>query len=229
MTLRESETLIGTLNHVCLVVPAGRSHLVKLYAFRSSFKHREKADFRRHTIAHELHADLQWWHKQLSLEFLGLNIKEIPPLSNISLFVNTSTGWGIGLIIDGKWLAWEFKAGWQGTNNEGHIGWGEMVAVELAVRTLIASGYSNRRIIICSDNEGVVGALKKGNSQGHHQNLILRKIIELMQEHAIWVECTWVSTHHNPADDPSRGVFPHRSQLYHKPPRVLRHLSKLCT
>lgn len=226
MSMSEAETLIGTLNHVCLVVPAGRAYLTKLYAFRSSFKHKEKSGYRRHTVNLQTWEDLQWWFGQLSQDFLGLHIKEIPALSPISLFVDASTGWGIGLIINGKWLAWEFRPGWQGPNNERHIGWGEMVAVELAVRTLVTSGYSGSRFLIRSDNEGVVGALKKGNSRGHEQNLILRKIVKLMQEHGIWVKCSWVSTHDNPANDPSRGVFPPRSQLYHKPPKVPRHLEK---
>jgi hypothetical protein len=32
-TLKEAEIIIGTLNHVCLVVPEGHSHLVSLYRF----------------------------------------------------------------------------------------------------------------------------------------------------------------------------------------------------
>jgi hypothetical protein len=34
----------------------------------------------------------------------------------MKLFVDASTGWGIGLILNGKWLAWQFKEGW---NSEG--------------------------------------------------------------------------------------------------------------
>jgi hypothetical protein len=226
MSLAEAETLIGTLNHVCLVVPSGRAYLTKLYAFRGSFKYREQS-YRRHTVNQQTREDIQWWSDRLNEDFLGLHIKEIPPLSSVALFVDASTTWGIGLIIDGKWLAWELKSGWKGSNNERNIGWGEMVAVELALRTLVSSGFKNTRVLIRSDNEGVVGALKKGSSRGHEQNLILRKIVELIQEHGIWVDCTWISTHNNPADGPSRGIFPPRSGLYHKPPKIPRHLDGL--
>lgn len=38
-TLKEVETIIGTLNHVCLVVPEGRSHLVSLFKFQAGLHH----------------------------------------------------------------------------------------------------------------------------------------------------------------------------------------------
>ncbi|KAJ3858156.1 hypothetical protein EV359DRAFT_24876, partial [Lentinula novae-zelandiae] len=83
-----------------------------------------------------------------------------------------------------------------------------MVAIELAVRTLISSGCRGIRTRIYSDNKGVVGALRRGCSRGPQQNLILQKIIELLQQYNIWVEPEWVSTNDNTADTPSRVKFP---------------------
>ena len=37
-SVKEAETIIGTLNHVCLIVPEGWSHLVSLYKFWGGFK-----------------------------------------------------------------------------------------------------------------------------------------------------------------------------------------------
>lgn len=222
-SLDHAETLIGTLNHVCLVVPAGRSHLVNLYGFRASFKESRSSSFVQHSISSKLRDDLQWWHNYLSRPFVGLDIIKLPPMSDIELFVDASTGWGIGLVLNSKWLAWELKDGWD-SNPDRHIRWAEMVAIELAIGTLISSGHSRIRMCICSDNKGVVGALKKGCSRGPEINLILRKIIELMQEHEIWVECIWVSTHDNPADDPSRGVLGPRKLMLAHPPAIPRHL-----
>ncbi|KAJ3871250.1 hypothetical protein F5051DRAFT_289027, partial [Lentinula edodes] len=68
-------------------------------------------------------------------------------------------------------------------------------------------------VVIWSDNEGMVGALRKGCSRVSEQNFILHKINELMQAHHIWV-----STHGNPADSPSRGVFLPRHLLHLHPP-----------
>ena len=68
-------------------------------------------------------------------------IQPLEPL-DFKLYVDTSSGWGIGLILasDRKWLAWQFKEGWRSEGCE--IGWAEMVAVELAVRTLIAGKFT---------------------------------------------------------------------------------------
>jgi hypothetical protein len=75
--------------------------------------------------------------------------------------------WGVGLSLDGKWLAWEFLPGWN--TNGRHIGWAEMVAVELAVRTLISGGHSNSHIILHSNNQGVIGSIRSGRSQNSEQ------------------------------------------------------------
>jgi hypothetical protein len=134
------------------------------------------------------------------------------------LYVDASSGWGIRLILDRKWLTWQFKESWKSEGRE--IGWAEMVAVELAVRTLIAGNFTGCHIIIRSDNKGVVGALKAGRSRGTQQNTVLQEIVKLIQEHKLWILMTWIATLKNPADRPSRGVFPVNSSLYAFPPKI---------
>lgn len=216
----DMEKLVGTLNHVSLVVPTGRSWMINLYNFRSGFK--EGKRFARHTIPEKLWKDILWWDNLLRLPFVGMNILKLPDPIDIQLFGDASTSWGIGLVIEEKWLAWEYRPHWQ--SKERHIGWSEMVVVELMLCTLVSSGF--RKVCVClrSDNGGVVGALKKGCSRGSEINLILRKVIELMQEYEIWIDCVWISTHDNPADAPSRGKFPPRKQLHSHPPSLPWHL-----
>ena len=145
-----------------------------------------------------------------------------PWLTVFRRFVDASTGWGIGLVLNGQWLAWPFREGWKAEGRD--IGWAEMVAVELAVRTLVAGGRRGQHVILHSDNEGVVGALRAGRSRGTEQNAILRRIVALFQEHGLWVTTEWVSTRENPADAPSRGVFPKTGSLLGHPPSLPRHL-----
>jgi hypothetical protein len=45
-----------------------------------------------------------------------------------------------------KWLAWQFKEGWKSEGRE--IGWGEMVAIELATWTLVTAKFANIHIIV---------------------------------------------------------------------------------
>jgi hypothetical protein len=217
----EIEVLIGTLNHVTLVVPDGRGHLPSLYKFRSSFPS-DAPPFLKHKFPRAAALDTAWWLSKLQSDWCGINVIRPPTPSNIQLFVDASTSWGVGLSLDGKWLAWEFLPGWN--TNGRDIGWAEMVAVELAVRTLISGGHSNSHIILHSDNQGVVGSIRSGRSRNSEQNLILRKIVSLFQDEGIWLTTKWIPSNENIADDPSRGRFPPRHTLYAFPPAIPSHL-----
>jgi hypothetical protein len=217
----EIETLIGTLNHVCLVVPSGRAYLPSLYRYRASFGNSSSPFLLRKITACVLDS-VRWWRHQLSLPFLGIHISLPPELSSHKLYVDASTSWGIGLVLDGKWLAWEYKEGWN--DDKRGIGWGEMAAVNLAVATLVSSGLKNISIICHTDNQGVHGALKAGRSRGPTQNEVLRKIVHLMQDHNIWVTTKWIRSEDNPADGPSRGIFPLKRLIHGHPPKVPSHL-----
>ncbi len=221
MTKGEAESVIGTLNHVCLVVPDGRSHMPTLYRFRASFKENDPA-FIQHTISSTLAEDLAWWKHKLSLDLLGIPIITPAEPLDVSLMVDASTSWGLGLVLDGKWLAWELIQGWKSDGRD--IGWAEMVVIELGLRTLIAKGLKDCHIVIRSDNQGVVGALLAGYSRNTQQNAILRRIVFLMQESGIWLSTVWISTKDNLADDPSRGVLGHKKDLLPFPPKIPSHL-----
>ena len=59
-TVKEAEQVIGTLNHVCLVIPEGRSHLILLYKFRGGFKNHHVQETK-HKLPVEASKDLGWW------------------------------------------------------------------------------------------------------------------------------------------------------------------------
>ena len=218
---KETEVIIGTLNHVCLVVPEGRSHLVSLYKFRGGFKD-GRAEMT-HRLPASATEDILWWQERLQSRFVGMKILRSPPPLDNKVFVDASTSWGIGFVLDGRWLAWQFKKDWKYEGRE--IGWAEMVAIELALHTLIAAKFTKCHMIRRSDNQGVVGALKAGKSRGTQQNLILNEIVKLMQENEIWISTVWIPTSKNPADNPSRGIFPGKKSLYAFPPKLPFHLT----
>jgi hypothetical protein len=99
-----------------------------------------------------------------------------------------------------------------------------MVAVHMAVATLISSGLTNITIIGRTDNSGVHGALKAGYSRGSLQNEVLREIVRLMQEKHVWLSWAWVRSQDNLADGVSRGIFPPRKLISAHPPSVPRYL-----
>jgi hypothetical protein len=195
-----------------------------LYKFRGGFKNNQPSEVK-HKLSAGTALDLGWWRTRLQDSFVGLKIVRPPePLPN-KVYVDASTSWGIGLVLDGKWLAWQFREGWKTDGHE--IGWAEMVAVELAIRTLITGKFSSCHVVVRSDNQGVVGALKAGRSRGSQQNLVLREIVKLIQDNGIWVSTAWIPTLENPADNPSRGVFMGRDSLLSFQPRIPYHLTNL--
>jgi hypothetical protein len=222
VTALKCESVIGTLNHCCNVIVGGRSHLPELYRFRAGFKVNSWNIHSRHRITTPISDDISWWRSRLSADWCGMKVACAPTPHASEIFIDASTSWGIGFIMDGKWLAWELIPGWKTDDRD--IGWAEMVAVELGLRAVIAAGIRSSHIIFRSDNTGVVGAMQVSMSRNHQKNGILRRIIFLCQEHDIWITTNWVPTLDNPADDPSRALFPPTSQLFAFPPNIPYHL-----
>jgi hypothetical protein len=168
VAIKDVENVIGTLNHCTLVICRGRSRLVSIYRLSASFTN-AKNTFVKYKLSDKVVRDIAWWQTELSKDVVSLKIIEPPPPETDEIYVDASTGWGIGFIYRGRWLAWKYIPGWF---CEGRcIGWGEMVAIELALRTLVASGVRNAHFKLRSDNQGVIGALAAGKSYNageHH-------------------------------------------------------------
>ncbi|KAH7909073.1 hypothetical protein BJ138DRAFT_1011531 [Hygrophoropsis aurantiaca] len=101
-----------------------------------------------------------------------------------------------------------------------------MIAIDLGLRAIIASGLKDCQVVFRSDSQGVIGALKAGCSRNDAQNDILRRIEALNRKHNIRLSADWVSTKLNIADPPSRGVFPTSSPRFPFPPSIPRYLKR---
>ena len=93
------------------------------------------------------------------------------------------------------------------------IGWAEMVTVELAICYLCALSISNSKVLIWSDNQGVIGALGSGYSCNPQQNHVLTCITGLFGASGLWVTMRYVVSKDDLADGLSCGVFPHFAKL----------------
>jgi hypothetical protein len=221
VSAHECAVMIGTLNHCSAVVIAGRSHLASLYRFTSKFVD-ASSRFDLRTVPAFVISDLAWWRSQLSSSWCGMPIIIPPSPHPVPIFVDASTSFVIGFWWEGRYLDWCLLDGWHADGRD--IGWAEMVAIELGLRSVIAAGFRNAHFILRSDNQGVVGAFKAGMSRNPAQNAILRHIIFLFQEHSLWFSTVWVASEDNPADAPSRGVFPSSARCFAHPPRIPFHL-----
>jgi hypothetical protein len=220
---KEVENIVGTLNHCTLVVTKGRSRLVTLYKFAASFK-RAANKFIKYSISKSTAADIEWWRTALSVDKVVRKIREPPPIQPDEIFVDASTSWGIGFVFQGKWLAWKYKEGWRAEGR--NIGWGEMVAIELAIRTLATAGYRSAHFSLRSDNQGVIGALAAGRSYGTQENATLQRILHLYEQYDIWLTITYVPSKENISDGPSRGEFPPAKNIFPFPPAIPAYLKQ---
>jgi hypothetical protein len=104
----------------------------------------------------------------------------------MGIWVDTSTSWGIGVMINGLWDAWKFYDGWSGPGR--NIGWLEGVAVELACLILEARG-----------------AFERGRGRNFVVKFSICRTDVLMVDRNISISFIYVPSEVNLADPISRG------------------------
>ncbi|CAK5270747.1 unnamed protein product [Mycena citricolor] len=186
-TVKEAESLLGTLVHCSLPLPEGKSRLPAISKFAASFAHTRSPFSRRKPNATVLD-DVSWWLSQLHKPFCGSRLMKPPSLSGIQFFVDASTSWGIGVVFDGVWQRWRLTH--SALRDGRDIGWAEMIAIELGLRLAIHQNHSDVHFNVHSDNAGVLGALSSGKSRSMEQNRVLRRIVALLRTSSIWISCT---------------------------------------
>nr|GAT50782.1 reverse transcriptase [Mycena chlorophos] len=198
--LPQLQSLIGTLQHLCFVYRDGRSRLPALSAAAARFPHK----FAAHEIKGQPLSDLQWWKDTLSLT--GVSRSLLPrACSSRDIWVDASTDFGIGVLVDGWWGSWRLLPGWKSDGRD--IGWAESIAVEIACLWLIAdSDAIDTEFVIHGDNSAVIDAYKKGRSRNEQRNLSFRRITELLLPRNLSITPLYVPSERNLADPLSRGI-----------------------
>ena len=222
---KECQCVIGSLQNCTQVVSDGRSRLPSLFRLAASFEGPSTLKpFVRHPIPPAVLDDIVWWRSRLSADWCGCSIAIPSDPLPLSIFVDASS-FGIGFLVDNKWLAWRLLEGWNADGRD--INWAEMVAIDLGLRTLIHSGFKNCHFLFHSDNAGVVGALSSGRSRGSSQNEILKNIVSNFHDNNISLSVEWVRSSANLSDSISRGVFPSTLTRHHRAPPLPSYLKKL--
>jgi len=147
------------------------------------------------------------------------------------IFVDASAI-GIGFIFNDRWLAWTFVQGHPDIplGPDGHvvISWAELTAAEMGILAFVSAGYRNTQVILRSDNEGVINALKKKTwTKNFGVDEILKRVLKICQDYNLDVVPVWISTKTNPADKPSRGVYPPKNLMFGHNPAIPSHLQSV--
>lgn len=208
VSYKDAMSVNGTLSHISFVYPQGRSYLTALSTFTSKFPNR----FATHYPPHSLKNDMRWWLEALRTPGIYRSLEPRGALRDLGISVDASTNWGVGIVYGDEIDAWRWLDGWKCEHRD--IGWGEAVAVELAVRHIEQKGLRDCDLLIHSDNMGVVGSFNKGRCRNYQINDCIRRVEVVLMSLNIHLRLEYVSTHANVADPVSRGTLdPSKARL----------------
>jgi len=207
-TLEDVQRLYGKLLHTCLIVPEGKAYLTKLEKMLGIFH--DAPHKPRHQPRHT-DIDLLWWLRTLSKPTLTREIPGTQEVVDLHAFSDASSTIGIGVVIRDRWRAWKLEPGWNTDNRD--IGWAEAVGMELLIRIILRDAPPGTRFKIYGDNKGVVEGWWSGRSRNSQVNEIFKRIHLLLSLHRCFVYTRYVQSESNPADGPSRGIYPNPNKL----------------
>ncbi|KAF7368675.1 Reverse transcriptase ribonuclease h [Mycena venus] len=95
--------LHGSLCHITYVHDLGRSYLAALSSFDASFHNNQ---YVAHHPPPSVFTALKWWDATLSVPNTFRTIIARGPRVDRRLYVDASTDWGIGILLNGRWDAW---------------------------------------------------------------------------------------------------------------------------
>lgn len=207
-TLDDVRRLYGKLLHTCLVIPEGRAYLTKLETMLGIFHSAPHKP--RHPPRHTDN-DILWWLRALSKPTLTRVIPGAQEVIDVQAFSDASSSVGIGVVIRDQWRAWSLAPGWK--TDERDIAWAEAVGMELLIRIILRSAPTGACFKVFGDNRGVVEGWWSGRSRNRQVNEVFKRIHLLLSIHGCTVYTRYVPSASNPADGPSRGIFPEAQKL----------------
>ena len=206
--LDEAQKLYGKLLHACLVLPAGRAYLTCLESLLASFG---PNPFVPHHASRHTPSDLAWWLHELSAPTVSRPIPGPAIVTDRHAFSDASSGFGIGIVIGDRWRAWQLIPGWKANGRD--IGWAEAIGFEFLVRSLAATSLPGQAFRVFGDNRGVVEGWWRGRSRSWEVNKVFRRVHNVSNTHQCLFITRYVASGDNPADGPSRGLYPPADRL----------------
>ena len=150
---RDLESLVGTLNHACRVVRAGRSFLQRMLdLLHDSPRHPSHSHSIR--LNREFRSDLQWWRAFVS-GWNGVSFLSPPPqLLWLQMASDASGSWGCGALPKNKW----FQLQWDRCSAHLPVMVNELLPIVLAC-TVWGPRWAHHQVICVYDNQAVVACL----------------------------------------------------------------------
>lgn len=202
-TLREVQKIYGKLLHAAHIIPVGRAYLTNLEAMLAMFNDRP---FLPRTPPRSTPDDIDWWKNSLNNAYISQPIPGPCTVLDFHAYSDASSGHGIGIIVNGFWRAWELIPGWKRDGRD--IGWAEGVGFEFLIRTIVGSQTTGVHFKVYGDNRGIVEGWWAGRSRNRASNEVFKRVHRVLASAKCSVLTRYVPSRDNPADGPSRGIYP---------------------
>lgn len=210
--LNDVEKLYGKLLHACLVIPCGRAYLTSLETMLGTSHHSPHVP---QSANKGVSSDLDWWFSILQQPTLDRIIPAPVQLLDVGAFSDASSGVGVAIVVHGRWRAWRLIPGWQTLHGQRDIGWAEAIGFECLVRHLYNTSSTGRHFTVYGDNKGVVEGWWNGRSRNRPVNEVFKRLHSFIGTvdplHSF--HSVYITSSSNPADGPSRGIYPPSSLL----------------
>lgn len=131
-------------------------------------------------------------------------LRPLDELHDTGIFVDASTSWGIGIIIQDRWYAFWLVGGWKIPGCD--ICWLEAITLELLVYFLVQLQFDDTCLLTFLNNDGVIGAHSKGWSRNSEINLCVHQTYAASAAHLISLSFKYIESSINPADPISCGI-----------------------
>ncbi len=206
-TRQQAASLHGKLVYAATIFPLIRPFV------RTAGRFAERFESHRAALAapSTLQADLRWISELLDILPNSLPLAHPEPV-DIGWWGDASSSFGIGVVVGRFWAVWRYAAGVTvGPRKRFDIGWAEALAVELGLALARHHGILDTldrhqsRILVRSDNMGVVHIINNGRSRSSAANQVLKRIYAALAEQRRSLRAVYITSEENAADALSRG------------------------
>jgi hypothetical protein len=213
-SLQEVRRLYGKLAHAAQVVTPGRARLTGMEAMLGTFS---GSTFCTRKPPKRLLDDLDWWAQTLAQRPAPSRpISDPSEAIDRQAFSDASSTIGIGITVGDRWRAWRLRPGWAAEGRD--IAWAEAIGFEFLARAVVGNHAGPHTYRLYGDNTGVVDGWRNGRSRNRQVNDVFKRIHELLAPSESSISVRYIESANNPADGPSRGVYPpQRALLPHIP------------